>query len=100
MLRMNVKMKMARMTIEDAWAIDATTMAVNPRFYIQDCTPFLYTRPPFLIYKTPFFITRHPFITRPLVLNIDDPPRFIYKTPMHTYIYIYQLLVLYKKREG
>ena len=65
-----------------AWAIDATTMAVNPRFYIQD----------------PLFIIRHPFITRPLVL--DDPPRFIYKTPLHTYIYIYKLLVLYKKREG
>ena len=73
MLRMNVKMKMARMTIEDAWAIDATTMAVNPRFYIQD----------------PLFIIRHPFITRPLVFNIDDPAFLYTRPPRHTHIYIY-----------
>ena len=72
MLRMNVKMKMARMTIEDAWAIDATTMAVNPRFYIQD----------------PLFIIRHPFITRPLVFNIDDPAFLYTRPPRHTHIYI------------
>ena len=90
MLRMNVKMKMARMTIEDAWAIDATTMAVNPRFYIEDCTPFLYTRPPISYIQDPLFITRHPFITRPLVLNIDDPPPFyIRDPPAYIYIYIY-----------
>ena len=72
---MNMKMKMARMDDrcgEDAWAIDATTMAVNPRFYIQD----------------PLFIIRHPFITRPLVFNIDDPAFLYTRPPRHTHIYI------------
>ena len=55
-----------------AWAIDATTMAVNPRFYIQD----------------PLFIIRHPFITRPLVFNIDDPAFLYTRPPRHTHIYI------------
>ena len=86
MLRMNVKMKMARMTIEDAWAIDATTMAVNPRFYIQD--PVFIYKTPISYIQVPLFIIRHPFITRPLVFNIDDPAFLYTRPPRHTHIYI------------
>ena len=86
---MNMKMKMARMDDrcgEDAWAIDATTMAVNPRFYIQD--PVFIYKTPISYIQVPLFIIRHPFITRPLVFNIDDPAFLYTRPPRHTHIYI------------
>ena len=39
-----------------AWAIDATTMAVNPRFYIQDPPPFFYIQEPHFLYTRPPFL--------------------------------------------
>ena len=69
-----------------AWAIDATTMAVNPRFYIQD--PVFIYKTPISYIQVPLFILRHPFITRPLVFNIDDPAFLYTRPPRHTHIYI------------
>ena len=59
---------------EDAWAIDATTMAVTPLYKAP--LRFIYKTPLRFIYKTPIsyiqdplFYNKTPFIIRPLFYN-------------------------------